>query len=686
MKEKIIEYLKRYIIRRRFLCNNVYLVIILLAIVSCGRKNDTMLEEALKAAGDNRAELEAVLTHYEDDKLKLESAGYLISNMSGLYSYDKRITELCSPFYDQYDSIAKKYDHEKNIERGREVDSLWNLFRSGNPGLYKFPVQADLRNITAGQLIAEIDLAFDAWQGNIYTRGGSFEEFCEYILPYRRVQGLHIDDARKTFHERHRGDYFTAPGRDMIDEADSLLYRYRHIDYSNRWTPRMPVHSAATLERVLLGTCEHRCWYNSLLFSSLGMAVAIDFVPVWGNRNNGHSWNVLVRDGESYPFEPYWDNDRWKYKRIYNNETFDHINGRFRLAKVYRHTYREHADGPVADKKVKRADIPNFFTNTRKKDVSHEYFEVVDVPVQLKDVPEDARYAYLCVSAYYHWSPVQWGRIERGGTAVFRGMGKDIVYLACYYENGELLPAGEPFLLNREGRVETFRTDTGDTGEICIKNYTGAPQHQRNNLNNINIRGTTILGSLAPSFSGSDTIAILPDTIELYNKRIDSRSGAPARYLRVSLPQRVLSFSNLAFYCRNGEGEEVKIETPVLVHPLDSTENGEITSYMFDRYIATGYQRELEKDYVDIDLGGEYVISSLCYAPYLFCGLKEEETYELSYWDGGWQYLDRRQGSGKHLIFKNVPRGALLQLRFQDTGKRPETRPFIYQENEVRWY
>ena len=96
------------------------MVIILLAIVSCGRKNDTMLEEALKAAGDNRAELEAVLAHYEDDKLKLEAAGYLISNMSGLYSYDKRITELCSPFYDQYDSIAKKYDHEKKRFRKKK--------------------------------------------------------------------------------------------------------------------------------------------------------------------------------------------------------------------------------------------------------------------------------------------------------------------------------------------------------------------------------------------------------------------------------------------------------------------------------------------------------------------------------------------------------------------------------------
>ncbi len=47
------------------------------------------------------------------------------------------------------------------------------------------------------------------------------------------------------------------------------------------------------------------------------------FRSVWGNRNGGHSWNVIIVNGESYAFEAFWDDDRWKYKRIYNNKSYD---------------------------------------------------------------------------------------------------------------------------------------------------------------------------------------------------------------------------------------------------------------------------------------------------------------------------------------------------------------------------
>lgn len=663
----------------------VYLIIILLTITACSRKNNTLLDKSLGEAGNNRPELEKVLDHYKNDALKLEAAQYLIANMSGLSSQNKQLTEICSPFYDEYDSLAKEYDYEMNKERGEKVDSLWNLFAGRHAQLRGLPHQPDLENIAAAQLISEIDLVFNAWKGNIYTRDCSFEEFCEYILPYRRMDGLHIDEARKTFYEKHHADYFTTPGKDMIDEADSLLYQYRHLTYSRYWVPRMPILSASAFEYLRHGACEHRCWYNSLLFSSLGMAVAIDFVPLWGNRNNGHSWNVLIREGKSHAFEPYWDDDRWKYKRIYNNETFDYTYGRFRLAKVYRYSYKEHIDGPIADKRVKSEDIPDLFNNTRKKDVSHEYFDTVHVTVQLKNILKNTYYAYLCVLGYHQWRPVQWGKIKKD-RVTFQGMGKDIVYLPCYYKNGSLIHAGEPFLLNREGEIETFTTDRSDTEELYIKHYTGAPQHHRNKSNNISIEQTTIYGSLSPAFSEGDTIVILPDTIEVYNKEIGSRYGRPVRYIRISLPHRKVSFSNLAFYYKNAEREEKKIETPTLIHPPDSTENGEIASYIFDQYIATGYQRELDRDYIDIDLGSEYSISSICFAPYFASGLKKEKIFELFYWNEGWQYLDIQEGSDKHLIFKNVPKGALLLLRHQDIYAIPETRPFIYRGNEVLWY
>ena len=57
-------------------------------VVSCGKKHtNDYLEYALRAAGNNRSELEAVLDHYKDDPEKLAAARFLIENMPGHYSY-----------------------------------------------------------------------------------------------------------------------------------------------------------------------------------------------------------------------------------------------------------------------------------------------------------------------------------------------------------------------------------------------------------------------------------------------------------------------------------------------------------------------------------------------------------------------------------------------------------------------
>ena len=259
----------------------------------------------------------------------------------------------------------------------------------------------------------------------------------------------------------------------MFEEVDSLLYEYRHLTHSQFWGTKIPILTASTLEYLRHSLCEHRCWYNSLLFSSLGMAVTIDFVPAWGNRNNNHSWNVLIKDGKSYAFEAFWDQDRWKYKRIYNNQTFDHLWGEFRLPKVYRHTFKNNIEGPIADKRINPDNIPPLFKNIKIKDVSSEYFETSDVTLSLKSTPSKTYYAYLCVFGYQQWHPVQWGKIKNNKVS-FKGMGKDIIYLPAYYENGKLIPAGEPFLLDSKGVVTCLKGNKQQIS-IFINHVEGAP-------------------------------------------------------------------------------------------------------------------------------------------------------------------------------------------------------------------
>jgi hypothetical protein len=524
--------------------------------ISCNREDSRALGQALHLAGKNKTELEKVLKHYKNDPQKLKAAEFLIINMPGSFAENEKIIDICIPFYYNYDSLAQEYGYKMNTERGKKIDSFWYNFANRRPQLGGLPYQPDLENITADHLISEIDLAFKAWHENAYTRNCSFEEFCEYILPYRRMNGLLIDDARKTFYLRHHTKYFTTPGKDIIDETDSLLYQYRHLTHSQFWGTQIPVLTASTFEYLRHGLCEHRCWYNSLLFSSLGMGVAVDFVPAWGNRNNNHTWNVLIKNGESYAFEAFWDTDRWKYKRIYNNETFDYDWGRFRLAKVYRHSFKNYIEGPITDRRIKPEDIPDLFKNFKKKDVSHEYFDTVNVTISLSDVPEDTYYAYLCVWNFQNWEPVQWGKIEKN-KVVFEEMGKDVIYLPCYYKENTFIHAGEPFLLNQSGEMEYFDSNINEKEDLYIKHYAGAPLHYGNKWNNISISGTIIKGSNVLNFQEADTLCVFPDSIEIYGGKVESSLNKATRYLRISLPYQKLAYSDLSFF-RNENGKTKK--------------------------------------------------------------------------------------------------------------------------------
>lgn len=591
---------------REIILLKVNILIVSIFLVSSCNKERKLLSQSLLFAGKNKTELEKVLHYYKDDSLKLKAAEFLITNMSGSFSKNPEILEICTPFYIKYDSLAKEYQYIMNTERGRKIDSLWNNFAGRSPQMRNLSYKSDLENISSEQLITEIDLAFNAWQNNIYTKECSFEEFCEYILPYRRMNGLVIDNSREVFQKRHKSNYFTKPGKDMIDEADSLLYEYRHLTHSQFWGTQIPILSASTFEYLRHGLCEHRCWYNSLLFSSLGMAVAVDFVPAWGNKNNNHTWNVLIKDGKSYPFEAFWDNDRWKYKQIYNNKTFDYDWGRLRLAKVYRQSFKNFPEGPIIDKKVHSEDIPQLFKNIKKKDVSHEYFDTVNVTVRLSEVPKNTRYAYLCVWNFQNWQPVQWGKIIKD-KAIFKGMGKDVIYLPCYYINGNFFYAGNPFLLNQNGNLEYFDSNINNKEDLYIKHYIGAPLHYGNKWNNISISNTTILGSKNRNFEDSDTLCTFPDSIEIYGKRISISFSKQVRYIRLSLPYQKIAYSDLSFFKKEHD-KRIKISGVKFVKVLEESENGESPLDIFDEYKATGYKKEINADYIDIDLGDQYQI------------------------------------------------------------------------------
>ncbi len=658
-------------------------ILISFTIIACSTESEKHLESALQSAGANRNELEKVLAHYQNDSLKLSAAKFLIENMPGNFSINPHLVQACKPLYNAYDSISQKYKYQTTPQWGTEIDSLYKYYEQQIP-FYELgsSLQEDAKFIKADWLIRQIDLAFNAWKHNCYTHNDSFEDFCEYILPYRRQNGLLLDNSREDYYKRFGHTFFTGKANNFIQETDSLLYLFRNLTHSKFYGMNIPIYDAHTLERLQHGLCEQRCWFNSIVLSSLGMKAAIDYIPSWGNRNNTHMWNSIIVQGNVYAFESYWDTDRWKYKRIYNNKTFDTEWGKFRIPKVFRYSFANSTEGPMTDKRVKKEDIPPLFNNLKYKDVSSQYFDTTNVTLQLSSVPHNTLYAYLCVFNYGNWTPVQWGRIENK-RVTFKGMGRDIVYLPAFYKEGILQYAGNPFILDRTGKIQILSPNKTKQN-IAVRNFSGAWLYNPNK-NNISLLSKSIFLGKNANGLYADTLCKVPTYIDIHETRIPSNANKSYRYIRMQIPTDTLSASEISFYDKN---TGILISGTRLVNsnsfrPLSPKED---ISMLYDHLSSSGFKEKglfHQVNFVDFDLGKEYHVASIGIIPYLDSEIYKGFRYILYYWKNKWIPLGEQNGTSPFLTFRNAPTSALYMLvRKNHEGQQ---RTFLYENDKVIW-
>ena len=157
-------------------------------LLTCCSRESASLRYALRQAGDNRSELEAVLTHYSNEPEKLDAARYLISNLPAHYSYEG-------------DSIHEYYDYAARILS----DTLLTPEQQRDTLLYVS--ERDFQNvatqtipdaciITADYLIKNIDMAYAQWKTCPWARQLTFDEFCEWLLPYKIKELQSLDSWR----------------------------------------------------------------------------------------------------------------------------------------------------------------------------------------------------------------------------------------------------------------------------------------------------------------------------------------------------------------------------------------------------------------------------------------------------------------------------------------------------------
>ena len=118
------------------------------------------------------------------DSLKRRAAEYLIANMAGKYT-------VTSPALEAYEELLPeiaKVPSDEGLNSPR-IGNMFRAFRQNHPQTHdtRLRKQDDLRHITADYLIRCIDASFDTWENTPWNDRYTFEQFCEYVLPYRSM-------------------------------------------------------------------------------------------------------------------------------------------------------------------------------------------------------------------------------------------------------------------------------------------------------------------------------------------------------------------------------------------------------------------------------------------------------------------------------------------------------------------
>lgn len=219
---------------------------------SCQRY-DSQLEEALILAKENRGELEKALAFYEKDSLKLEAAKFLIKNMPGHYSY--REVDSVEKYYDAVDSVLKYVQSSREEIR----DTLEKVSQHFAMNYYTIP---DVEIIRSDFLIANIEKAFSQWKEGEWATHVSFQDFCEYLLPYKAVELQPFDSWRDSagikyskgldelqYCEAYRGSAVWATHR-VNNQLREDVHPYL-LDYN-----MYPIHRLRTKTKLPFGVCE----------------------------------------------------------------------------------------------------------------------------------------------------------------------------------------------------------------------------------------------------------------------------------------------------------------------------------------------------------------------------------------------------------------------------------------------
>lgn len=659
---------------------NIIIAVCALLLTSCFR-TPSPLEQALEIAGENRAELERVIAHYENtgDTEKQQAAKYLIENMPGHFSYS---TNRIDDYYRIALNLARS-----GMPPKEQYDSLLYLSQHEFADLPRQSVQ-DVKVIKADYLIKSIDAAFAAWRGNRFAEHVTFDEFCEWLLPYKCVEKQSLDAWRDTM-QAHYG----AALAEWLPNDESYNSTFRALEVVREYVLErlgrfeiytdapIELRSAETMVNLQFGRCIDFVTLGVMAFRSFGLPVAIDEVPCYGRFRAGHAWFTMLNDrGEELPSE--WDLSTTPGKAFFTNYT---------LPKVYRNSYA------INYERVKylNRSVMKYPFGIHQADVTDHYVRTSDIELPLpKDFKKVEDFAYLAVfdGHYTIWRVVDYGEID-SKTIRFKNIGRNIMYLSLGYNGRQLVPLSKPFIVHKDGSLSYIEGTDGTMESIDIRRK----YFQSEKVVEMRRRllGGKIQAANRADFADAVTIHTITD--EYVPDKIPTNCTKGYRYWRyLGADGTFGSIAELAFFADTArlKGQSIACqfaEKEVIDKAFDNNwlTNFETSAGDHDKWLtetdadATGHANGA---WVGQDFGDAQKVDFVRVVPRSDDNdIHPGDEYELKYWNNReWVSLGKKKAEGNILHFDNVPKNALLWVKDYTQGW--DERPFLYNEGKPVWW
>lgn len=490
------------------------------------------------------------------------------------------------------------------------------------------------------------------------------EENGKYIL----VQNPYTGKKSQQWKIERKGDNPYANSKFAF--GSSISEALRVFDIMGQWewvgasTGLAP--KVSSLLKARTGNCRDEGSFTVFTCRSLGIPAAIDFTPHWGNRSSQHSWSVLILpDGKSTPF----------YMGSVPGDTAHYFHS-YLKPKIFRHRFQ--LNRQIAMDMKDETSVPQLFRAADWIDVTEEYYETTDVTRNVPDKYKEKKIAYVCVFDNKVWVPVHYGVIK-DGEVTFPKMGRNVMYVSAFYENGRIIPFGDPFHIMPDGTVKDIHANAK---KKCTLNLTRKyPFFGAQDFFNFRMRQGKFQGSNTADFSKTTDLFVFNEVTNGGWYEFPVTDTGKYRYLRYKSPND--SYGNInELWFFDEKGDTIKGE----IIGTEGVDWGP-KERVFDNNILTGFQGiSPDGHWVGLKLKTPKQVTKLRFIPRNDGNCIEVgNKYELVYWkDGDWKVLATVEAKENILKLKNMPSNGLYVLK--NLTKGHEERIFTYEDGKQVWW